>query len=66
MDEVLSKYAKAYEDLHGEPPIIERRGSWFSIGKGASWMTVKCRKSDIPAMTNQLIFRLKKRQDTPK
>ena len=49
----IEEYAKAYEALHGQPPAIEKRGSWLAIGCA---FPMKVRKSELPGMTSQLIY----------
>ena len=53
-DAAQSEYEKAYERLHGKPPVIRRSGSWLLIGEGPDWQSLKCRKSDLPLMTSYL------------
>lgn len=62
MSDPQGDYAKAYEALHGHPPVIRKAGSWLVIGDGPDWQALKCRKSDLPNMTNQLQWRLKQKE----
>jgi len=58
MDDAQADYARAYEALHGKPPVIRKLGAWLAIGDGPDWMALKCRRSQLPAMTRQIEFRI--------
>lgn len=61
-----TEYEAAYKALHGKPPKIRKNGSWILIGDGPDWMALKCRKSDLPAMTRQLIWRARRKAEHEK
>jgi len=58
------EYEAAYEALYGKRPVIKKRGSWLAIGDGPDWMALKVRRSELQAMTSQLRFRLKQKEQS--